>query len=47
VQAVVVPAAEALGYISTADFVAVQFDPGNEQTMVVARSHVEAALSGR
>ena len=47
VQAVVVPAVEALGYIATADFVAVQFDPGNPQTMVVARSHIESALSGR
>lgn len=45
VQAVIVPAREALGYIETADFVAVQFDPGAEHAMVVARSHIEAALS--
>ena len=47
VQAVIVPAAEALGYIHNADFVAVQFDPGASHTMVVARSHIESALSGR
>jgi hypothetical protein len=47
VQAVIVPALEALGYITSADFVAVQFDPGASHTMVVARSHVEAALSER
>lgn len=45
VQAVIVPAREALGYLSTAEFVAVQFDPGAPHTMVVARSHIEAALS--
>ncbi|MFE4468404.1 SseB family protein [Leifsonia sp. NPDC056824] len=45
VQAVIVPAAEALGYIANADFVAVQFDPGAAHTMVVARSHIESALS--
>ncbi|MFP3467300.1 SseB family protein [Leifsonia sp. SIMBA_070] len=44
VQAVIVPAREALGFIGTADFVAVQFDPGAEHTMVVARSHIESAL---
>lgn len=44
VQAVIVPAAEALGYIHNADFVAVQFDPGAAHTMVVARSHIESAL---
>ncbi|MGN7799957.1 SseB family protein [Leifsonia sp. 22587] len=44
VQAVIVPAVEALGFIRTADFVAVQFDPGAEHTMVVARSHIESAL---
>jgi hypothetical protein len=44
VQAVIVPATEALGFIRTADFVAVQFDPGAEHTMVVARSHIESAL---
>ncbi len=47
VQAVIVPALEALGFISSADFVAVQFDPGAADTMVVARSHIESALSGR
>jgi hypothetical protein len=47
VQAVIVPAQEALGFIRTADFVAVQFDPGAEHTMVVARSHIESALSER
>lgn len=45
VQAVIVPALEALGFIRTAAFVAVQFNPGAEQTMVVARSHIESALS--
>ncbi|SEB13166.1 SseB family protein [Leifsonia sp. 21MFCrub1.1] len=45
VQAVIVPAVEALGFIRTADFVAVQFDPGAAHTMVVARSHIESALS--
>jgi hypothetical protein len=43
VQAIVIPAKEALALISTADFVAVQFNPGGT-TMVVARSHVESAL---
>jgi hypothetical protein len=47
VQAVIVPATEALGFIETADFVAVQFDPGAPDTMVVARSHIESALSER
>jgi hypothetical protein len=47
VQAVIVPAAEALGFVRTAEFVAVQFDPGSEQTMVVARSHIETALGDR
>ena len=47
VQAVIVPATEALGFIRTADFVAVQFDPGAEHTMVVARSHIESALGER
>lgn len=45
VQAVIVPATEALGFIRSAEFVAVQFNPGTEQTMVVARSHIESALS--
>lgn len=45
VQAVIVPAVEALGFIRTADFVAVQFDPGAAHTMVVARSHIESVLS--
>lgn len=47
VQAVIVPALEALGFIHTAEFVAVQFDPGAAHTMVVARSHIESALSER
>ncbi|MFF1571576.1 SseB family protein [Leifsonia sp. NPDC058292] len=47
VQAVIVPATEALGFITTADFVAVQFNPGADETMVVARSHIESALGGR
>lgn len=47
VQAVIVPALEALGFITSADFVAVQFDPGAPDTMVVARSHIESALGGR
>lgn len=47
VQAVIVPAVEALGFVRTAEFVAVQFDPGSEQTMVVARSHIESALGER
>ena len=47
VQAVIVPALEALGFIRTAEFVAVQFDPGAAHTMVVARSHIESALGGR
>jgi hypothetical protein len=46
VQAIIVPATEALGFIRTAPFVAVQFDPGAEHTMVVARSHIEQALGG-
>lgn len=45
VQAVIVPALEALGFIRSAEFVAVQFNPGAAQTMVVARSHIESALS--
>ena len=47
VQAVIVPALEALGFIRTAEFVAVQFDPGAARTMVVARSHIESALGER
>ncbi|AAT88177.1 hypothetical protein ATY41_07725 [Leifsonia xyli subsp. xyli] len=47
VQAVIVPGPEALGHISSADFVAVQFDPGTPHALVVARSHIEAALSER
>jgi hypothetical protein len=45
VQAIIVPAREALALIETAEFVAVQFNPGTN-TMVVARSHIESALSG-
>jgi hypothetical protein len=46
VQAIIIPSREALALIETADFVAVQFNPGTN-TMVVARSHIESALSGR
>ncbi len=45
VQAVILPALDALALIETDDFVAVQFNPGTI-TMVVARSHIESALSG-
>ena len=45
VQAIIIPARDALALIETADFVAVQFNPGTN-TMVVARSHIESALSG-
>jgi hypothetical protein len=44
-QAVVIPSREALELVFTADFVAVQFNPGGI-SMVVARSHIESALSG-
>ncbi|MFF9564220.1 SseB family protein [Leifsonia sp. NPDC014704] len=47
VQAAIVPALEALRFIRTAEFVAVQFDPGAAHTMVVARSHIESALGER
>ncbi|AGW40366.1 hypothetical protein O159_00960 [Leifsonia xyli subsp. cynodontis DSM 46306] len=47
VQAIIVPGPEALGHIASADFVAVQFDPGTPHALVVARSHIEAALSER
>lgn len=43
VQAVILPAREALELIATADFVAVQFNPGGAG-MIVARSHIEEAL---
>ncbi len=46
VQAIIIPSREALALIETADFVAVQFNPGTN-TMVVARSHIQSALSGR
>ncbi len=46
VQAIIIPARDALALIETADFVAAQFNPGSI-TMVVARSHIESALSGR
>lgn len=45
VQAAIIPGRDALSLINTADFVAVQFNPG-AQAQVVARSHVETALSG-
>ncbi|MHA7984692.1 SseB family protein [Rathayibacter sp. CAU 1779] len=43
VQAIVIPAREALALITTADFAAVQFNPGSHG-QVVAREHVEAVL---
>lgn len=43
VKGSLMPAAQALGLIETADFVAVQFDPGS-RAVVVQRSLVEAAL---
>jgi hypothetical protein len=43
VQGNLMPAAQALGLINAADFVAVQFDPGS-RAVVVKRSLVEAAL---
>lgn len=43
VQGTLMPAAQALGLIETADFVAVQFDPGS-CAVIVQRSLVEAAL---
>ena len=46
VQAIILPSREALALIETADFIAIQFNPGTN-TMVVARSHIESALSGR
>ncbi len=46
VQSVIIPAREALELIGTADFIAVQFNPGTH-AQVVAREHVEAALAKR
>jgi len=43
VQGNLMPAAQALGLINAADFVAVQFDPGS-RAVVVKRSLIEAAL---
>jgi hypothetical protein len=43
IQGNMMPAAQALGLINAADFVAVQFDPGS-RAVVVKRSLVEAAL---
>ena len=45
VQAVILPAREALELIGSADFVAAQFNPGSRTAMVVARSHIEEALA--
>jgi len=45
VQAVIVPARQALELIGSDDFVAVQFNPG-QAAQVIARSHVELALHG-
>jgi Rad3-related DNA helicase len=44
VQAVILPARDALELIATAPFVAVQFNPGGIG-MTVARSHIEEILS--
>ena len=44
VRAVIVSAKEALGYLRSAEFVAVQFDSGAPHSLVVARSHIEAIL---
>ena len=46
VQAIIIPGREALDLIATADFIAVQFNPGSH-AQVVAREHVEAALGKR
>jgi len=45
VQATIIPGRDALSLIGTADFVAVQFNPG-AQAQVIAREHVETALAG-
>jgi hypothetical protein len=44
VQATILPAREALGLITSAEFVAVQFNPGGTGALVVARDHIEQAL---
>lgn len=43
VQATIIPGKEALALIDTAEFVAVQFNPGSHG-QVVAREHIERAL---
>ncbi|WP_022882424.1 SseB family protein [Gryllotalpicola ginsengisoli] len=43
VEGIIVPGRQALGFITTADFVAVQFDPRHPGG-VIARAHVERAL---
>lgn len=45
VQATILPAREALALVTADDLAAVQFDPG-PRALVVARTHVEAALGG-
>jgi len=45
VQATIVPGRDALSLIGTADFVAVQFNPGGH-AQVIAREHIETALAG-
>lgn len=45
ISAVIVDAREALGFIHTAEFVAVQFDSGTDHSLVVARTHIEAILA--
>lgn len=46
VQSIIIPAREALELVGTADFIAVQFNPGTH-AQVVAREHVEAVLKKR
>jgi len=45
VQATILPGREALALVTADDLAAVQFDPG-PRALVVARSHIEAALGG-
>lgn len=45
VQATILPAREALSLVMADELAAVQFDPG-PRALVVARTHIEAALGG-
>lgn len=45
VSAVIVESREALGFIHSAEFVAVQFDSGSDHSLVVARPHIETILA--